>query len=317
MSLSMKLIFSFPFVGKGGSLISFFHKHNCEFEKKVGFSRAEITLSRYKIVCQHLENFVKSEYGKDDLYLSRISLATINDFDVYLRKKLKLKPNTVWVYMTVFKHIVLLARNEGLIANNPFCGYKNCRKQVDRDYLLENELLAVYYAEMPSTSSELVRDLFVFSAYTGISYSDLRRLKPENVKKMFDGNLWVVYRRKKTNVDCSVRLFDIPLQIIEKYQGMQKEQLFRVPSNGYCNDLLSIVMYASGIHRKITFHAARHTFATLLLSKGVAIETVSRILGHNNIRTTQIYAKITNEKLSADMRRLAHFLNKHPSQMQL
>lgn len=304
----MRRIFNHPFPMKNGSLIAYFRKHNIEFEKKVSMDRARITLDRYKIVCDHLEKFVKSEYGKSDLPFSRISLKTVNDFDVYLRCRMNLKPNTVWGYMTVFKHIILLARNDGLLEANPFCGYYNNTKQVDREYLLEDELLRVYHSKMPTASTALVRDLFVFSGYTGISYSDLKQLKYENVKKLFDGNLWLVYRRKKTNAESTVRLFEIPLEIIDKYNGISDEYLFLVPSNGYCNTLLTTIMNVAGITRKITFHAARHTFATLLLSKGIQIETVSRVLGHSSIKTTQIYAKITNEKLSADMDKFEQLL---------
>ena len=210
--------------------------------------------------------------------------------------------------MTVFKHIVSLARNEGLLVRDPFCGYCNCGVRVDRGYLLESELKRVYCTRMPTRSMELVRDLFVFSAYTGISYSDLKRLKKGDVRRMFDGNLWLLFRRRKTNVECPVRLFDVPLAIMKKYDTLRDEVLFRVPSNFYCNSVLPKIMSLCGIDRKITFHAARHTFATLLLSKNVPIETVSRILGHRSIKTTQIYARITNEKLSIDMNRVKSLL---------
>lgn len=296
---------------QNAAIVAYFRQHNAEFEKKVGYGRARITLNRYRIVCDHLEKFLKSVYGVDDLKFMRVNLKTINDFDLYLRQVAHLKPNTVWVYMTALKHIVALARNEGMLASDPFCGYRNCAEQVDRGYLLENELLAVYGAEMPSQTMELVRDLFVFSAYTGVAYSDMKRLRKEDVRRLFDGNLWITFRRKKTHTECPIRLLDIPFGILKKYgEKSTDEFIFHLPSNGYCNSELAKIMEVVGINRRATFHMARHTFATLMLSKGVPIETVSRILGHCDIKTTQIYAKITNEKLSCDMEKLALNLKK-------
>lgn len=294
------------------TLLVYFRRHNSEFAKKVGYGREKITLSRYQIVCAHLESFIHTEYNAVDLKFSKLNSKVINDFDIYLRQRMNLKPNTVWGYMTVLKHIVSLARNEGLLNSNPFYGYINSGEHVDRGYLFEDELLSLYNAKMPTKAVELVRDLFVFSAYTGISYSDLKRLKKSDVRQMFDGNLWIIFRRKKTNSECPVRLLEIPLEILNKYSLKSKDDhIFTVPCNGHCNELLVKIMELEGIERKITFHAARHTFATLLLSKGVPIETVSRVLGHSDIKTTQIYAKITNEKLSRDMEKVALSLKKN------
>ena len=298
-------------------LLSYFRNHNIEFSKKVGVTCSRGTYNRYGIVCAHLADFIREVYGRKDMDFSDITLKTINDFDVYLRKVVKLKPNSVWVYMTTFKHIITLAQNEGIVSVNPFCGYRNCAEHVDRGFLMENELLDLQRIPVRTKSMELVRDLFVFSAYTGISYSDLKKLKKSDVRRLFDGNLWIVFRRKKTHTDCSVRLLETPLGILEKYSATSKgEAVFRVPCNAYCNMMLVKIMENAGIHRKITFHGARHTFATMLLSNGMPIETVSRLLGHCNIKTTQIYAKITNEKISRDMDLLAELL-KDKSHLQM
>lgn len=301
--------------GQSETVLSYFRLHNAEFERKVGYGRARITLNRYRIVCDHFASFLKTVYQLDDLKFSKMNLKTVNDFDIFLRHDMQLKPNMVWVYMTAFKHVIAMARNEGLLLSDPFCGYRNGAEPVDRGYLLEDELLTVYRAKMPSKTMEHVRDLFVFSAYTGISYSDLKRLKKDDVRRLFDGNLWIVFRRKKTNTECPIRLLDIPLKILKKYgEKSTDEFIFHVPSNAYCNSQLVKIMGVVDIHHKVTFHMARHTFATLILSKGVPIETVSRILGHCDIKTTQIYAKITNEKLSSDMEKLSLTL-KNPSEI--
>ena len=156
---------------------------------------------------------------------------------------------------------------------------------------------------------ERVRDLFLFSAFTGLSYVDILHLREQNLHQFFDGQWWIVTRRQKTRVESSVRLLDIPLQLIDKYRGQRPGSLFPVPSNNCCNRNLLRLGARCGIRKHLTFHVARHTFATLALNKGMPIETLSRILGHTNIRTTQIYAKITNQKISADMDALARQLS--------
>ena len=143
-----------------------------------------------------------------------------------------------------------------------------------------------------------------------VSYSDVKNLTKENLKTSFDGHLWIITRRQKTNTDSSIRLLEVPKRIIEKYKGYSRDnRLFPVPSNSSCNETLKKIAKQCGIKTRVTYHVARHTFATLLtISQGVPIETVSRMLGHTNIKTTQLYAKITKEKISQDMDILSHKL---------
>ena len=155
-----------------------------------------------------------------------------------------------------------------------------------------------------------IRDLFVFSIFTGLAYADVKGLTTDNLQTMFDGNLWIITRRKKTNTESRIRLLDIPKRIIEKYADQRLDNhVFYMPCNCHCNDILREIGKQCGIKNKLTFHLARHTFATTItLSQGMPIETVSRLLGHTNIKTTQIYAKITNEKISRDMSALTERL---------
>ena len=164
--------------------------------------------------------------------------------------------------------------------------------------------------EMPDRTHELVRDLFLFSTFTGLSYSDVKNLTNDNLQTFFDGNLWIITRRKKTNTESNIRLLDVPRCIIEKYKGMTKDnKVFPMPSNTTCNKKLKTIAKLCGIKAHLTYHCARHSAATTtLLSNGVPIETVSRLLGHTNIKTTQIYAKITAQKISQDMEQLSEKL---------
>ena len=161
-----------------------------------------------------------------------------------------------------------------------------------------------------SHKQELVRDLFVFSCFTGLGYSDVKNLTNDNVKSSFDDHLWIITRRQKTNTDSSIRLLDVPKRIVEKYRDENRDdRLFRMPNNSYCNRVLKQIAKTCNIKIRLTYHVARHTFATLLtLSQGVPIETVSKLLGHTDIKTTQIYARITREKISQDMDALSQRL---------
>ncbi len=212
--------------------------------------------------------------------------------------------------MIVLKHIISIARNTGLLPFNPFAGYINSPESVDRGYLTEEEIQTLIEAPMKNQTYELVRDLFVFSVFTGLSYADVKKLTTDNLQTFFDGNLWIITRRRKTNTDSNIRLLDVPKRIIEKYKGLTGDnRVFLVPSNSCCNEKLKKIGKQCGIKTRLTYHVARHSAATtILLSHGVPIETVSRILGHTNIKTTQIYARITNQKISRDMETLSQKL---------
>lgn len=287
-------------------VLAFFAKHNSEFGQMVGYSRAKDTYARYCVVFHHLERYLRERYGKKDLRLDTLQTSFVSGFDTWLRSKRGLAPNSVWGYMIMLKHVLTLARNEGLMTVNPFCSYVNSYCPVDRGYLSEEELARVLKVPVKTEMEERVRDLFLFSAFTGLSYIDIRNLRVENVRQFFDGHWWVITRRQKTRVESNVRLLDVPLRLVEKYRGTAPEGLlFCVPSNSCCNKILKRLGERCYIQTRLTFHVGRHTFATMALNKGMPIETLSRILGHTNIRTTQIYAKITNQKISEDMTALA------------
>ena len=214
------------------------------------------------------------------------------------------------MYMIGVKHIVTIAQNSGQLAINPFAGYLISLEPKDRGFLSKEELNSLVSAKMKNAQYELVRDLFVFSCFCGLSYSDVKNLTKDNLQTSFDGHLWIITRRQKTNTDSSVRLLEVPKRIIEKYKGYTRDnRIFPVPSNTSCNNILKKIAKQCGIKTRLTYHLARHTFGTLLtISQGVPIETVSRMMGHTNIKTTQIYAKITKEKISQDMEILSHKL---------
>ena len=293
---------------KQETLLKLFEQHNAEFAKKVGHSRAKGTFNRYQTVCKHIWEFLPHTYRLEDIPLKELNLTFINDFEYFLRTEKKCRTNTVWGYMIVLKHIISIARNDGRLPFNPFAGYINSPESVDRGYLTQQEIQMD--APMKNKTHELVRDLFLFSVFTGLAYSDVKNLTTDNLQTFFDGNLWIITRRKKTNTESNIHLLDVPLRIIEKYKGLTRDnRVFPVPSNGSCNKVLKEIGKQCGFKTRLSTHVARHTNATtVLLSHGVPIETVSRLLRHTNIKTTQIYAKITNQKISQDMETLSHKL---------
>jgi len=295
---------------KQETLLKLFEQHNAEFAKKVGHSRAKGTFQRYITVCKHLHEFIPHTYKRKDIPLKELNLTFINDFEYFLRTEKKCRTNTVWGYMIVLKHIVAIARNDGRLPFNPFAGYINSPENVDRGYLTKTEIQTLMDAPMKNTYHELVRDLFVFSVFTGLAYSDVKNLTTDNLQTFFDGNLWIITRRKKTNTESNIRLLDVPRKIIDKYRGLTRDnKVFPMPSNTTCNKILKEIGRQCGFKTRLSTHVARHTNATtVLLSNGVPIETVSRLLGHTNIKTTQLYAKITAQKISQDMETLSHKL---------
>ena len=208
--------------------------------------------------------------------------------------------------MQFFKRIILIARNNGILIGDPFASYKIRLEKVDRGYLSEDEIKIILKKKMVSERLEQVRDVFIFSCFSGLAYVDVANLKEDNIRKSFDGNLWIITKRQKTNTDVNVPLLDIPKMILEKYKGKLPDgKVLPIISNQKLNAYLKEIADVCGIKKNLTFHCLRHTFATTTtLAKGVPIETVSKMLGHTNIETTQIYARITNNKISNDMQGL-------------
>jgi site-specific recombinase XerD len=292
------------------TFLKFYKQFLSDYEKKVGSGlRVNGTRKKYITLFNHLQNFAIIKYGCPDLPFSDLNCDFVQDFDYYLRNDQGLAHNTIWLYMIGFTTICRLAMSRKHLAYNPFSEYKNTKKDNDRGYLLRNELEQLLTFECQKRKDELVKDLFAFSCFTGLSYSDIKGLKNSNIQDFFDGNKWIIIRRKKTSTSSNVMLLDIPKMIIEKYTGLTKdERIFPVPSNAVCNESLKQIskLISCLNEKKVTFHLARHTFATLFLSEGVPLESLSKMMGHKNIGTTQIYAKILNEKVGKDMQKVSH-----------
>ena len=260
------------------------------------------TLQKYMLCQVRFMAMLNDKFHCKDMLLKDVTPAVIQDFSVYLMTVVRQCNNTAMKTMKTLKTVILYGIKLGVIHSNPYLGVKLHLEPVDRGFLTEEELQSIIKKDFEIDRLGFVRDLFVFSCFTGLSYIDVKKLKADNIVTL-NGIEWIKMAREKTSTPVSVVLFDGAKCIIKKYENdpKRKDKLFPSMSNQKMNQYLKEIATACGIKKNITFHMARHTFATLTLSKGVPIESVSRMLGHTNIKTTQIYAKITNKKIEEDM----------------
>lgn len=294
------------------SIQQVFDKYIEDYTKLVQMKKAGApTLSRYKMAKQRVLEFAKEKYRVDDLPLTDIDKRFIEQFFIWLQLKHKICNNTAVKYVTRFSTVYKMARDCGWVNGDPFHFVKLKMEKVDRGYLTNDEIKIMMKKEFASERLEFIRDLFIFSCYTGLSFIDVAELREEHLTLWGDGHWWLNCHRHKTGVPFNVMLLDIPLQIIEKYKPERRYgYIFDVPTNQKVNEYLKEIADVCGIKKHLTFHVARHTFATTVtLGNGVPIETVSKMLGHTNIKTTQIYARITDQKVGSDMEVLATKLN--------
>lgn len=303
--------------GGCGKLLEFFRHHNADFKGMVGVCRSINTYNKYRAVYGHLERFVKSHCGKEDVALCDIDRNFVVEFHSWLQSSLK-RRNTVWLYMIAFKHILSLAATVGYLDPKVYVGHRLTRESVHRTYLTKEELVRIvsHPSKMYCKRMRIVRDAFLFSCFTGLSYIDLLGLRSENIQHI-DGQIWIVSRRTKTGVPVNIRLFGIAAEILSAYMHTNTDKcIFSLPSNGVCNKYIGIIMRKMGIFKHITFHSARHTFATTVaLSNGMAIEVISNILGHKSISTTQIYASVNRSLVAEAMGRLSENIDSCYSQI--
>ena len=290
---------------KQETLLKLFEQHNAEFEKKVGHSRAQGTFTRYRTVCNHIREFLPHTYRREDIPLKELNLTFINDFEYFLRTEKKCRTNTVWGYMIVLKHIVSIARNNGRLPFNPFAGYINSPESVDRGYLTQTEIQTLMDAPMKNATHELVRDLFVFSGLTGLAYVDLRNLYPHHIGMTADGRKYIREKRAKTNNEAFIPLHPIAEQIMSLYNTADDSKpVFPLSSRDSMWFEFHSLGVALGINENLTAHVARHTFGVNMVTSGISMESIAKMMGHSNLRSTQVYAVITDDKISKDMDKL-------------
>ncbi len=288
------------------TLLDYFRSFIEHFEQRVGVNRTIKSARTYRCVCGLIERFLSERLRLSDIPFSALDRSFIDKFDLYLRTERKLAPNTIVLYRSRLHTVINNAIAAGIITADPFAGYEPLRSERKRRYLTREELQRLMTTPLSTPRLYLVRDLFLFSCYTGISYGDLCRLTAANLETAEDGTVWIKATREKTNVEFDIPLLNLPRHIINKYRDIMPDGRFLpMYGNSELNKGLKLLAAVCGIDRKLTFHMARHTYATeITLSHGVPMETVSRMLGHSRVDTTQIYAQVTDNKIDADTQSL-------------
>ena len=272
-----------------------------ELVKARGYGKE--ALIRYKICKNRVQEFLKDEMHANDISIDAINKRLLDKFYLWNRKTYKIGNNTAIHFMHKFSTVYKMAWDYGWVTGNPFHMLNLRKDRTERAYLTIDELERLANREFTSERLERMRDIFLFCCYTGLSYIDVKTLTTDNLVRKNDGKLWIVTKRTKTEVPVNVPLLEIPLRLIKKYEPLRKGNLvFPVYSNQKSNGYLKEIAALCGINKDVTFHVARHTFATTVtLENGVPVESVSKMLGHTNIQTTQIYARITERKINQDM----------------
>jgi len=280
--------------------------HNVKIEALIGKGFKQSTLKGYKTSFAHMSSYLLKCYGKPDVDVCVIDFAFVTGYEFYLRSNKGCCPTTAAKYMVHFQKITNLCLAYQWIKADPFAFYKNTAKAKEREYLTQEELDIVGQKHFSIQRLAQVRDIFVFSCYTGLAYIDVKKLRRTDLKNGVDGNLWIFTDREKTGTETHIPLMNGAIELVDRYrdhtESVDKGLMFPVLSNQRMNSYLKEIADVCGITKSLTFHMARHTFATTVtLNNNVPIETVSKMLGHKSIKTTQHYAKILDLKVGKDM----------------
>ncbi len=294
-------------------LIETYQEHNDNVKLLVGVDFAISTYQRYETSLMHVQNFIEKEYCVNDIPIEEVDYKFIAGLELYLKTVRKCSHNTTIKYLKNFKKILRIAMSNGWLTKDPFANHKFRLQKVDRGYLTEKEIELIKQKDIHVERLKIVRDIFLFACYTGLAYSDLKSLTPDNIVEKANGSLWIYTKRTKTGNECHIPIINAALIILSKYKNnpycMDKNVLLPVYSNQKTNAYLKEIATICGINKNFSSHLARHTFATTVtLNNNVPIETVSKMLGHSSINMTKIYARLLDDKVGNDM---ASLMNKY------
>ncbi|MEO8234594.1 MAG: site-specific integrase [Flavobacterium sp.] len=288
-------------------LVPIFQDHNNKIKELVGKEYAPGTLERYTTSLKHTIEFMQWKYNVSDIDITKIDHAFITDYEFWLRSVRNCANNTAVKYIKNFNKIIKICLANDWLDKNPFANYKSKVKEVERVYLTEKEIQSIIEKDFKTERLSLVRDIFLFSCFTGLAYIDVKNLTKSHISFGIDGEKWIFTHRQKTESASKIPILPVTQMIIDKYAGnpqcLNEDKLLPILSNQKMNAYLKEIAGVCEIVKELTFHIARHTFATTVtLTNGVPIESVSKMLGHKNLRTTQHYAKVLDRKVSDDMK---------------
>ena len=291
---------------KRNTLLALYAEHNTDYKKMVGITRAKSSFEHYKLNYRYISEFLKYKYDADDIMLTELNLSFIENFDLFLRGVKRFAPSTIGGAMVSLKRVIRRSINQGTLRKDPFVNYTPENPESKPRYMTPEDLQKMMTTSIKSKALCHTRDMFIFSTFTGLAYVDVYNLKitdlHNNGKRM-----WITAKRQKTKSDCYIPLLEIPRQIISKYESERKgDKLFDMRVYATVQENLAKVVKLCGITNNVSYHQARHNFGTLItLLNGVPLESIAKVMGHNDLKTTEIYARLTSQKIGEDMKLLA------------
>jgi site-specific recombinase XerD len=281
-----------------------------EKRKSVGIRIVASSYCIYPAAYRHFKGFLRHKYNADDIPFSMVNMAMVEEYAYYLKIDARLAARTARATMKPFRTIARRAYNKGLLRNDPFFDYVPEKILSNPRWLSHDEIDRLMKVQINSSALNFVRDMFLFSTFTGISYIDLKNLRHTDIGRQEDGSLWIILNRQKTGITSYIPLLDFPKSIIDKYRGTKYSgddgKVFKIRSSASVNGNLKELAKLAEIDKTLTYHQSRHSFGTeICLSQGVPVETLSKMMGHKSIKTTQIYAEVTRTKINEDMTKLA------------
>ena len=280
-----------------------------EKKRSIGIRVSENTFTQYQKGHRHFKMYLQNKLEVEDIPFGRVDIAFIKDYVYYLKIDLQLAPMSVRSFLAPFRTVVKRAFHKKLMRQYPFFGYVHEKEVVKRKYLLGDELERLMKVDFKCKSKSFTRYMFLFSTFTGLSYSDLKNLQQKHIQKHTDGSYWIVLNRQKTGTASYIPILPFAQQILDKYSSTkftEKEgYVFKIQTKENFNVLLKKIAKATGIDKCLTFHMSRHTFATTIcINNGVPMESLRQMLGHSSIKITEDYAKVTRTKINEDMTNL-------------
>jgi integrase len=303
-------------------LMEVFEEHNQQMKALIGHEFSPLTFERYTTSKKHTHDFMKSKYNVDDIDIKKLNYEFIHNYEFWLKSVRKCDHNTTIKYLSNFRKIVNICIKSGWLDRDPFVGFKMTKREVERPFLTDDELNRIIEKKFIMPRMSQVRDIFVFCCYTGLAYADVKKLTTDEITIGIDGERWIWTNRQKTDTASRIPLLPPALEIMDRHkndpQCLNQGRVLPVLSNQKMNSYLKEIADACDIKKKMTFHTARHTFATTVtLANDVPMETVSKLLGHRNLKTTQHYGKILDLKVSQDMGMLRAKFKKSQSDKEL
>jgi site-specific recombinase len=275
-------------------LLEVFKEHNQKCSELIGKDYVRATVMYYERTARYLSEFIKQNHRLSDIPLKDIDYNFIQAFEHFVKTVKNCQQNATVKHLKNFKRIIRIALLNHWIISDPFAEIHFKQTPTNRDFLLEEELQLILRKQFNIPRLETVKDIFIFCCFTGLAFTDVQHLTPEHILCDNKGEYWIRKPREKTTNMCNIPLLEIPLKLIDKYKHHpeceRKNIVFPVPSNQRMNSYLKEIADLCGIKENLSTHVARHSFTCIALANKVSMESIAKMLGHSNIKTTKIYA---------------------------